>query len=183
MYADKEGRLRGIMSGQLGKSMLRKEDPALLSGRGRYADDLPVPVGTLHAHVVRSPHAHAEIVGIDVSNALAHDGVWAVITGDDIRKLSDPFLAAIKVPVAQWALAVERVRYVGEPVVLVVAESRYVAEDAAELVAVDYAPLAAVIDPRAACANSAPLLHLQAKTNEISVREFCYGDPKAALAR
>ena len=64
-----------------------------------------------------------------------------------------------------------------------VAESRYIAEDAAELVAVDYAPLEAVIDPQAACEKSAPLLHPQAKTNEISVREFCYGDPKAALAR
>ena len=99
------------MSGQLGKSMLRKEDPALLSGRGRYADDLPIPAGALHAHVVRSPHAHAEIVSIDAAKALAHAGVWAVITGEDVRKLSDPFLAAIKVPVQQWALAVERVRW------------------------------------------------------------------------
>ncbi len=106
------------------KAILRKEDPALLCGRGRYADDLPIAVGTLHAHVIRSPHAHAEIAGIDASAALAHDGVWAVITGQDVRKLSDPFLAVIKVPVQQWALAVERVRYVGEPVALVVAESR-----------------------------------------------------------
>ena len=68
--------------------------------------------------------------------------------GEDVRKLSDPFLAVIKVPVQQWALAVERVRYVGEPVALVVAESRYIAEDAAELVAIDYRPLAAVIDPK-----------------------------------
>ncbi len=165
------------------KAILRKEDPALLCGRGRYADDLPIAVGTLHAHVIRSPHAHAEIAGIDASAALAHDGVWAVITGQDVRKLSDPFLAVIKVPVQQWALAVERVRYVGEPVALVVAESRYIAEDAAELVAIDYRPLAAVIDPRRACESSAPLLHPEAKTNEISVREFCYGDPKAAFAR
>ena len=125
------------MAAQLGKSILRKEDPALLSGRGRYADDLPVPVGTLQAHVVRSPHAHAEIVRIDATAALAHDGVWAVITGEDIRKLSDPFMAVVKSPIQQWALAVERVRYVGEPVALVVAESRYIAEDAAELVEVD----------------------------------------------
>ncbi len=102
--------------------MLRKEDPALLSGRGRYADDLPVAVGTLQAHVIRSPHAHAEIVRIDAARALAHDGVWAVITGEEVRKLTDPFLAAVKTPVRQWALAVERVRYVGEPVALVVAE-------------------------------------------------------------
>jgi 2-furoyl-CoA dehydrogenase large subunit len=171
------------MAGQLGKPLLRKEDPALLSGRGRYADDLAVPVGTLHAHVVRSPHAHAEIRSIDAAKALAHDGVWAVITGEDIRKLSDPFLAAIKTPVQQWALAVERVRYVGEPVALVVAESRYIAEDAAELVEIEYAPLAAVMDPQAACEKSSPLLHPQAKTNEISVREFSYGDPDAAFAR
>jgi 2-furoyl-CoA dehydrogenase large subunit len=171
------------MSGQLGRSMLRKEDPALLSGRGRYADDLPIPVGTLHAHVIRSPHAHAEILRIDAARALAHDGVWAVITGEEVRKLSEPFLAAVKTPVQQWSLAVERVRYVGEPVALIVAESRYIAEDAAELVDIAYQPLAAVIDPVAACAADAPLLHPQAKTNEISVREFSYGEPEAAFAR
>ncbi len=171
------------MAGQVGTSVLRKEDPALLSGRGRYADDLPVAVGTLHAHVIRSPHPHADIVRIDAAKALAHDGVWAVITGEDVRKLSDPFLAPVKTPVHQWSLAVERVRYVGEPVALVVAENRYIAEDAAELVAIDYAPLAAVIDPQEACAQSAPLLHPEAKTNEVSVRHFTYGDPDAAFAR
>ena len=171
------------MSGELGKSILRKEDPALLSGRGRYADDLPVPVGTLQAHVIRSPHAHAEIVSIDAAAALAHDGVWAVITGEDIRKLSDPFLAVVKTPIQQWSLAVERVRYVGEPVALIVAEDRYIAEDAAELVTINYAPLEPIIDPVAACASSAPLLHPAAKTNEISVRDFRYGDPEAAFAQ
>ena len=171
------------MTTQLGKSILRKEDPALLSGRGRYADDLPVPVGTLEAHVVRSPHAHAEIVRIDAAAALAHEGVWAVITGDDVRKLSDPFMSVIKSPMQQWALAVERVRYVGEPVALVVADSRYIAEDAAELVEIEYAPLEAVIDPVAACAKDAVLLHPQAKTNEVHVREFVYGDTKSAFAR
>src|SRR5215472_6564892 len=171
------------MTGQLGKPVLRKEDPALLSGRGRYADDLPIPVGTLHAHVIRSPHAHAEIVRIDAAPALAQDGVWAVISGEDVRKLSDPFLAAVKTPVQQWTLAVERVRYVGEPVALVVAESRYLAEDAAELVTIDYAPLEAVIDPLAACEKSAPLLHPEARTNEVSVRHFSYGDPEAAFGR
>ena len=116
-------------------------------------------------------------------NALAHDGVWAVITGEDVRKLSDPFLAAVKAPVQQWTLAVERVRYVGEPVAVVVAESRYVAEDAAELVTIDYQPLDVVLDPVEACKSSAPLLHPQAGTNEISVREFRYGDPDGAFAR
>jgi 2-furoyl-CoA dehydrogenase large subunit len=171
------------MSGPLGKTILRKEDPALLSGRGRYADDLPVPVGTLHAHVIRSPHAHAEIVRIDAKAALAHDGVWAVLSGEDVRKLSDPFLAAVKSPIQLWSLAVERVRYVGEPVAVIVAESRYIAEDAAELVEVEYAPLEPIIDPVAACEASAPLLHPQAKTNEVSVRDFRYGDPESAFAR
>jgi 2-furoyl-CoA dehydrogenase large subunit len=162
---------------------LRKEDASLLSGRGRYADDLPVPVGTLHAHVIRSPHAHADIVRIDARLALAHEGVWAVITGEDVRKLSEPFLGAVKTPVQQWSLALERVRYVGEPVALVVAESRYVAEDATELVEIEYTPLAAVIDPLAACKSDAPLLHAEAKTNEVSVREFRYGDTETAFAR
>ncbi|HEY7663689.1 MAG TPA: xanthine dehydrogenase family protein molybdopterin-binding subunit [Xanthobacteraceae bacterium] len=169
------------MAQSLGAPVLRKEDPALLSGRGRYADDLPVPAGTLHAHVLRSPHAHARIVGINPTEALAQDGVWAVITGEEVRRLSDPFLIALKAPIDQWSLAVERVRYVGEPVALVVAESRYLAEDAGELVRIDYEPLPAVIDPRAACDPSGPLLHAQAKSNEISVRRFSYGDCNRAF--
>src|SRR5258707_11578423 len=148
-----------FVSQALGLPLVRKEDPALLSGRGRYADDLPVPTGTLHAHVIRSPHAHAKILRIDAAAALALPGVATVITGEDVRKLSDPFLIALKQPVHQWSLAVERVRYVGEAVALVVAESRYVAEDAAELVEVDYEPVQAVIDPLDACSKSAALLH------------------------
>src|SRR5215831_12291847 len=174
---------RSELAQSLGTRTLRKEDPALLSGRGRYADDLPVPAGTLHAHVIRTPHAHAKIIAIDASAALAQDGVWAVITGEDVRKLSDPFLIALKAPVNQWSLAVERVRYVGEGVALVVADTRYLAEDAAELVHIDYEPLPAVIDPRAACEKSAPLLHPEAKSNEISVRKFSYGDSKSAFAQ
>ena len=111
------------------------------------------------------------------------DGVWAVVTGEDVRRLSDPFLIALKAPVHQWSLAVERVRYVGEPVALVVAESRYLAEDAAELVSIDYRPREAVIDPQAARAEAAPLLHPEAKSNEISVRRFSYGDPDSAFAQ
>jgi 2-furoyl-CoA dehydrogenase large subunit len=171
------------VSQSLGTPLLRKEDPALLSGGGRYADDLAVPAGTLAAHVIRSPHAHAEIVRIDARGALALDGVWAVITGDDVRKLSDPFLIALKAPIDQWSLAVGRVRYVGEPVALVVADTRYLAEDAAEHVEIEYAPLPAVLDPRAACEKSAPLLHPAATSNEISVRKFSYGDPARAFTQ
>ncbi len=120
---------------------------------------------------------------IDAGAALAQDGVWAVVTGEDVRKLSDPFLIALKAPVHQWSLAVERVRYVGEPVALVVAESRYLAEDAADLVRIDYEPLEAVIDPQAARTQSAPLLHAEAGSNEISVRKFSYGDTEGAFAQ
>ena len=158
-------------------------NPALLSGRGRYADDLPVPTGTLHAHVIRSPHAHARIVGIDASEALAQDGVWAVVTGEEVRKLSDPFLIALKAPVNQWSLAVERVRYVGEPVALVVADTRYLAEDAADLVRVDYEPLAAVIDPKVAREKSAPLLHAEAKSKRFPSAGFPTATPRARSSR
>jgi 2-furoyl-CoA dehydrogenase large subunit len=167
----------------LGVAMVRKEDPALLSGHGRFADDLPTPAGTLHAHVIRSPHAHAKIVRLDAAAALAQEGVWAVVTGEDVCKLSDPFLIALKAPIEQWSLAVERVRYVGEPVALVVADTRYLAEDAAELLSIDYEALEAVIDPQAARDASAPLLHARAKSNEISVRKFAYGDSKSAFER
>jgi CO/xanthine dehydrogenase Mo-binding subunit len=137
-----QGRRVAVSLGELvskvhGTSVRRKEDPALLSGRGRYADDLPVARGTLHAHVVRSPHAHAKILKIDAADALKQRGVWAVVTGEDVEKLSDPFLIVIKAPIHQWSLALERVRYVGEPVALVVADDRYLAEDAAEKVQVE----------------------------------------------
>src|SRR3974377_161487 len=104
------------MTDQLGKPVRRKEDPALLSGRGRFADDLPVPVGTLHAHVIRSPHAHARILGIAAGEALSPEGVGAVVPGEDGLRFPAPFLIALKAPIHQWSLAVERVRYVGEPV-------------------------------------------------------------------
>ena len=173
-----------MLSQFLGAPVLRKEDPALLSGRGRYADDLPVPTGTLHAHVIRSPHAHAKIAGIDATEALAQDGVWAVITGEDVRKLSDPFLIALKAPIHQWSLAVERVRYVGEPVALVVAESRYLAEDAADLVRIDYEPLEAVIDPQAACGkDGAAAARRSQDQRDFGPADFPTATPRARSSR
>ncbi len=165
----------------LGKPLVRKEDAALLTGRGRYADDLGEPKRTLQAHVVRSPHAHARIGKIEIRAALEIPGVVAVITGADIQKISDPFLVAVKADVPQWALAVDRVRYVGEPVALVLAETRYLAEDAGELVEIEYEALPAVIDLLAAREKDAPLVHEGAKTNEVHTRAFVYGDPDAAF--
>jgi 2-furoyl-CoA dehydrogenase large subunit len=166
----------------VGKKVRRKEDAALLSGKGRYADDVAAPAGTLVAHVLRSSHAHAIIRRIDPARALAAEGVHAVITGEDIRRLSDSFLVAVKEPIPQWSLAVERVRYVGEPVALVVAADRYLAEDAAELVDIDYDPQPPIIDPLKAIAKGAPLVHTSAGSNEIGLRKFVYGEPDKAFA-
>ena len=106
-----------------------------------------------------------------------------MITGDDVKSLSDPFLIALKAPVHQWSLAVGRVRYVGEPVVLIVADNRYLAEDAADLVRIEYRDLPVVIDPLKAREKSAPLLHPEARSNEVSVRQFSYGDTESAFAQ
>ena len=154
-----------------GRPVERVEDFALLTGRARFADDLPVAPGTLHAAILRSPHAHAEILAIDSARALALPGVVCVVTGADAQRWTRPFTAALASPVAQWCLAVDRVRHVGEPVAVVVAADRYRAEDAAEAVAVDYRPLPALLDPRQA-----------AETMVVSDRRFRYGDPEAALA-
>ncbi len=166
----------------VGQPVERFEDAALLTGRARYADDIPVPQGTLHAAIVRSPHASARIKAIDGRAALAMAGVAAVLTGDDIRAQSDPFLVVVKQPIDQWSLAVDRTRYVGEPVAIVIADDRYIAEDAAELVTVDYAPEAPVIHPADAVADDAALVHEAMGSNVVSDRECTDGDPDKAFA-
>src|SRR5262245_49513109 len=103
-----------MAEGYVGRALERIEDAALLTGRGRYGDDVPVSPRTVHAAILRSPHAHAEIVSIDAGPALAN-GALAVLTGTDIKAISEPFLVALKQPLDQWSLAVDRVRYVGEP--------------------------------------------------------------------
>ena len=169
------------VKGALGTAYERLEDDALLRGQGRYADDVPEPRGMLHAHVFRSTEAHARILSVDVDDALGARGVASVITGEDIRKLSDPFLVALKQPIDQWSLAVDKVRYVGEPVAVVIADSRYLAEDAADLIKVRYERLEVVVRASAAIAEGAPVLHEAAGSNEISCREFRYGEPQAAF--
>ena len=121
----------------VGQAMERVEDEALLRGIEHYADDYATRVDTHHAAILRSPVAHARInaldtiVSIDTSAALAQPGVVAVITGEDIKKFSDPFLNVIKVPgMNLWSLATDRVRYVGEAIACIVAKDRYLAEDA-----------------------------------------------------
>jgi 2-furoyl-CoA dehydrogenase large subunit len=169
-------------TGWVGRSIPRFEDAALLTGRGRYVDDLGTRPGTLEAAILRSAHAHAEIEGIDCDAARAADGVVAVLTGADIKALTSSLVVGVKAPLECWPIAVDRVRYVGEPVAIVVAGDRYRAEDALELIDVRYRPLPAVVDPVAATAPDAPLLHLPVGSNVVAARSFRYGDPEGAFA-
>jgi len=169
-------------AGWVGRSILRVEDAALLTGRGRYIDDLGTHPGTLEAAILRSPHAHAEIEAIDSRAALAADGVVAVLTGADVKALTASLPVGIKAAIECWPIAIERVRYVGEPVAIVVASDRYRAEDALERIAVRYRPLPAVVDPLVAAAPDAPLLHPGTSGNVIAERNFRYGDPERAFA-
>jgi 2-furoyl-CoA dehydrogenase large subunit len=155
----------------VGQPLQRLEDEALLRGRGRFVDDLdPVP-NAGHAAIVRSQVAHARITSIDVSAALAHPGVIGVVTGADVVASSRPFPVGVDDAPAYYAAAAELTRYAGEPLAVVVARDRYVAEDAAELVVVDYERLDPVIDPSHA-----------ARVATVSDRSFSYGDPDAAFA-
>ena len=165
-----------------GQSVERVEDAALLTGRGRYIDDLGVKPGTLHAAILRSPHAHARLAAIRTDAARALPGVAAVLTGADIQKLSSSLVVGVKAPVECWPIATDRVRYVGEPVAVVVATSRYLAEDAIDLIEVDYEPLPAIVDPVAALAPAQPLLHDGLGSNLASERTFRYGEPERAFA-
>ncbi|MEM8686127.1 MAG: molybdopterin cofactor-binding domain-containing protein [Pseudomonadota bacterium] len=165
----------------IGHSMERIEDLALLTGRAMFMDDLPVGPATLYAAFVRSPHAHATVNGIDPERALGVEGVEAVITGADLAARTRPFTVGVKAAMEHYALAVDRARYQGEPVAIVLAETPYVAEDGAALVAVDYTPLPAVVSPDAALAEGAPLLHEGLTSNTIADRSFVYGDPAAAF--
>lgn len=168
--------------GHVGRSVERFEDPSLLSGRALFADDYPVRPGTAHAAILRSPHAHAEIADIDVSGAADRPGVFAVFTGKDIQAITDPFMVVLHQPTHEWGLAIDRVRFVGEAVAIVLATDRYVAEDALEFIRVDYRPLPPVVDPRRALEPESSLVHEEAGTNLLSDRSFVYGDPDAAFA-
>jgi 2-furoyl-CoA dehydrogenase large subunit len=167
----------------IGRSLPRVEDAALLTGRGRFIDDLPVAPTTLHAAILRSPHPHALIEAIDTAAARAYPGVTAVITGANLLPITGTLVASVRAPIEARAMAVAQVRYVGEPVAVVIASDRYLAEDALEAIAVRYRPLAAVVDPEAALAAAAPVLHEAVGSNLVNERRFSYGDPEAAFAQ
>ncbi|HUI96711.1 MAG TPA: molybdopterin cofactor-binding domain-containing protein [Xanthobacteraceae bacterium] len=166
----------------VGRALPRKEDPALLSGRARFIDDLePVP-GLKHAAILRSPHPHARIRAIDTARALALPGVVGVVTGAELARAVGPIPSVVRAGVAYFPFAIDRARHVGEPVAVVVADTRYIAEDACELIAVDYEPLPAAASIAAALAPEAPVLHENAGANAVNRRSFRYGDPDGAFA-
>ena len=167
----------------VGQSVERLEDAALLAGGGRFIDDLGTRPGTLHAAILRSPHGHADVLAIDARAALAMPGVVvAVLTGAEIAAVTGGLVPALRVAVEARAMAVDRVRYVGEPVAIVLAADRYLAEDGLERVDVSYRQRPAVVDPIAALAPDAPVLHDDVGANLVSDRAFRYGDPESAFA-
>ena len=166
----------------IGRPLERVEDLSLLRGQGRYADDLPVPFGTRHAAFLRSPMPHARIRAIDASAALALEGVEAVVTGADIAAATTAFITGVKTEARHFALAVDRVRYVGEPIAIVIAMNRYIAEDALEAIQVSYEALDSVVDPVESAKPGAPRLHDRTSSNVLHDRRFRYGDPEQAFA-
>jgi carbon-monoxide dehydrogenase large subunit len=171
-----------------GAAVKRKEDPALLAGRGRFIDDIRLP-GTLHAAFVRSAYPHANIRGIDAAAARKLPGVHAVLAFADlpepVRKTALPLFVpspAITQLYLPHALAETEAVYAGEPIAVVVAESRQVAEDAAALVAVDYEPLPGISDAAAAIEPGAPLAHAGATSNIAARMPITAGDVDKAFA-
>jgi CO/xanthine dehydrogenase Mo-binding subunit len=160
-----------------------REDRRFVTGKGRYVADLIRPE-TLHIGLVTSPHPHARIISIDAERALQLPGVVSVLTGDELAAATDPLRQYLDVPEVQWRpLAVGSTRYAGEWVVAVVAESRALAEDGAELVSVEYEPLPHVLDPERAATSDAPLVHPTHGTNVMADRQFAWGDVESNRAR
>ncbi|MGH2874220.1 MAG: xanthine dehydrogenase family protein molybdopterin-binding subunit, partial [Solirubrobacteraceae bacterium] len=170
----------------VGRSLRRKEDPRLILGRARYIDDITLP-GTLWAAFVRSPEAHARIVSIDKSGALARVGVEAVFVGEDMADLAGPLPLAWVPPGIEvnnpehWPLARGTVKHVGDPVAVVLGDDRYAVVDAAEEVIVEYEPLPVVVDPEKAL-EGAPFVHEQFGTNETHRWSLGGGDLEAGFA-
>ncbi len=168
----------------IGQRLLRQEDPRLLTGRGAYVTDLALP-GMLHVALLRSPHAHARIAHVDVGRARGVPGVVAVFTADHIRDVGP--LPVLAHPPGQRqtdfpVLPADRVRYVGQPLAAVVAETRYAAEDGVDGLDVTYDPLPIVADVAQATSPGAPKLYDDWPDNVVVSREIGSGDPDAMLA-
>jgi carbon-monoxide dehydrogenase large subunit len=178
--------MRESIAGRLvGARVRRVEDKRLLAGAGRYVDDVSVP-GMLHAAFLRSPYPHAEIGAIDLDAARALPGVHLILTGADLATRTYPFFGTLALPGIYhptfWALAVDRVRHVGDPVAIVVADSRRVAEDACELIEVDYRPLPPIATVEQALDSDRAVVWPKSKTNIHYRASESWGDVDAAFA-
>jgi carbon-monoxide dehydrogenase large subunit len=164
--------------GWLGKSVKRKEDDRFIAGRGNYIEDVKLPA-MLHMAILRSPYAHARINSIDTSAATALPGVVAVVTGELLAQHNLAWMPTLSGD-TQAVLATDKVRFQGQELACVIAEDRYVAHDALELIEVDYEPLPAVVDPFAALAEGAPLIR-DDKDGQTDNRIYHWeaGDPEA----
>jgi len=168
-------------TGWVGRPLKRVEDPRLLTGRGSFIDDHPPVANAHHAAIVRSPYAHARIRGYDLSRALGMPGVAGIVTGADVAQLTRPFSVGVTAPVHYYCAATDKARFVGEPVAVVIARTRYLAEDAADAVVVEYEPLPVVVDPERALDPGAPVLHEAVGSNLAGQRRLVYGDPDRAF--
>src|SRR5215510_1144436 len=167
----------------IGTRRRAKEHPRFVSGRGRYVADVALP-GMKHVALVASPHAAGRIVSIATRAALAAPGVLYVLTGEELCANTDSLLIGVDAPkVTRWALARDVVRYAGEWVAAVVADTRALAEDAAELVEVDYEPLPLVIDPEEAVKPGSPLVHPAHGSNVLYHRRFVWWPVDAAFQK
>ena len=175
----------GIRPKHIGARVKRVEDRRLLTGLGTFTDDGIAP-GALHVAFRRSDHPHALISRIGTAAADAMPGVIGVYTAREFDDLIEPLHATSRMrdyhSTALYPLAREKVRYVGEPVVAVAAESRSIAEDALDRIEIAYEPLEALVDPERAVLEGAPLLHNEAGTNILATREFARGDIADAMA-
>ena len=174
------------ISGLVGARIHRKEDRTILTGAGRYVDDVNER-GMLHCHFLRSTVAHGRITGIDVEAARQLEGVVRVFTGADMSAITEDLSFAQPIPglhsPSYPAIAHDVVRYVGEPVAMVVAESRYIAEDAAGLIEVEYDVLDVVASTTAGLAEGAPQLFPDVPGNVVHADEQLFGDIEAAFAQ
>ena len=168
----------------IGRAMKRKEDPRLIQGLSHYVDDIQL-AGMHYMAVVRSPYAHAHIRSIDTSKAKSAPGVAAVVTGEELRDVIGVIPCAAQIPDMKPAfrhvLAIDKVRFVGEPVAVVVANDRYAARDAIDLIEVEYDPLPAVVDPEKAIAKGAPKLYEEFADNIAYTWALEGGDVAAAF--
>jgi CO/xanthine dehydrogenase Mo-binding subunit len=174
--------LRGA---SVGESVPRKEDQRLVRGEGIFFDDRDGGRGAGYVHLVRSPYAHARIKRIDVSKAVALDGVYGTLTGEEVAALTDPYFQLQLPPsneIKDYCMAVGIARFMGEPVVAVVARTRDLARDAADLVEVEYEQLEPNVDARVALAPETPVLHEDAGTNSVWKGSFDWGDVDGAFA-